>query len=475
MKPHLFVLFGATGDLAERKIYPALYRLCASADLRVLGVGRTAWTDEDAREAAANALVGEGIDESSARTWAHKTVYYEKLGEDTDISSAMSRAADIEREADLGGNRVYYLAIPPFAFPDTIEALGQSDEGHKREGWTRLVIEKPFGKDLESAHELNDLIHRHFTEEQVFRIDHYLGKETVQNLMVFRFANAIFESVWNRNHVERVEITVAEEGGVGSRAGYYEGAGALRDMVQNHLTQLLTLAAMEVPSNMDAVAIRNEKIKVLRSAQEPTKVVFGQYASGEVDGESVPGYLDEDGVDQDSRTETYVAIEMRIANWRWQGVPFVLRTGKRLRERLTEIAVYFRCPPVGLFEQGGRSCSISRNVLRIRLQPSEGFSLAFEVKQPGAPFTLSTQRLNFQYEDAFGQLSEAYETLLRDIANGDQTLFVHADEVEAAWKLYSKLLDAPRNGENLHTYSSGSWGPDSANSMFVGDEVERGA
>jgi glucose-6-phosphate 1-dehydrogenase len=330
-------------------------------------------------------------------------------------------------------------------------------------GWTRLVIEKPFGRDLASAHRLNETVHEYFKERQVYRIDHYLGKETVQNLLAFRFGNALFESVWNRDHIKSVQITVAEELGIEGRAGYYEKAGALRDMVQNHLTQLLTLTAMEAPAAFEANAIRFEKIKVLRSILpiSDKHVVFGQYAAGKGEDAALAGYRQEPNVAPRSQTETFVALRLDIENWRWEGVPFYLRTGKRMARRVTEIAIHFRHPPVALFRKFNGS-NPHTNALVITLQPDEGFELSFEVKAPGEGFNLQTQRMAFRYADMFGTLPDGYETLLMDVIEGDQTLFVHAEEAEASWALYSPLLEKklPR-----HPYPAGSCGPKAADEM----------
>jgi glucose-6-phosphate 1-dehydrogenase len=339
------------------------------------------------------------------------------------------------------------------------------------------VVEKPFGYDLDSARALNEQVHAHFDEEQVYRIDHYLGKETVQNLMAFRFGNALFESMWNREHIDRMEITVAEPLGVGGRAGYYDQSGHVRDMVQNHLTQLLTLIAMEPPSSMDANAIRDEKVKVLNAVQQPdpkADVVLGQYEAGTVGGEPVSGYRDESDVPPGSDTETFAAMRLNVANWRWQGVPFFLRTGKRLPRKLTQIAVRFQSAPVSLFQGDGAPCipqdahcEAPPNELLITLQPDEGFDLRFEVKAPGnsdgGSMALETQQLSFSYQDAFGPVPDAYETLLRDIIVGDPTLFVRADEVEASWQLYAPLLEA---APPVHSYEAGRWGPDAVDRLL---------
>lgn len=385
------------------------------------------------------------------------------LGEAEDYQALAARIAKLEQAHHLPGNRVFYLALPPAAFPSTIVGLGEAGL-HRSPGWSRLVIEKPFGRDLTSAQDLNRLLHRYFDESQIYRIDHYLGKETVQNLLVFRFANALFESVWNRDRVKHIRIMVAEELGVEGRAGYYDQTGAIRDMVQNHLMQLLTLAAMEVPEAFDGEAIRREKIKVLRQIEplDREHVVFGQYIGGRIDGQEVPGYRDEPGVAPGSTTETFVALRLEVTNWRWQGVPFYLCAGKRLPRRLTQIVVAFRCPPVSVFRPFFR-CEIDSNVVVITLQPDEGFDLCFEVKAPGQPFSLQTHRLHFRYSEAFGRLPDAYETLLLDIITGDQTLFVHADEVEAAWRLYTPLLE---HRLPAYPYAAGTWGPPAAEHLL---------
>lgn len=458
------VIFGATGDLAQRKILPALWKLWADGDLpansAVLGVGRDAVLNDDsfrkhAREAAQKSGAAAGV----ASHWARSCVFYQTVAGDGDYGALGERLTALEQSRSLPGNRVFYLSLPPNISPKVVEALGGAGLS-KSPGWTRLVCEKPFGRDLVSARELNALLHRYFDEAQIYRIDHYLGKETVQNLLVFRFANSIFEPLWNRQQVECVKIMVAEDIGVGSRAGYYEQAGALRDMIQNHVTQLFALAAMEAPVDFEAAAIRAEKIKALKSLRPITteQVVFGQYEAGEIGGTAVPAYRDEADVANDSRTETFVALRLEVDNWRWQGVPFLLSTGKRLAERQTEIAIRFHRPPVALFAKLGTQ-GFESNLLRLRLQPNEGFGLQIGVKAPGDDFAVVTRALHFEYEEAFGALPEAYETLLENVFEGDQTLFVHADEAETAWAMYDPLLKA---APTLHPYKAGSWGPEAA-------------
>ena len=385
-------------------------------------------------------------------------LFYQTIGESgaDDFRKVAERIAALEREHSLPGNRLFYLALPPGVFPDVVSRLGEAGLNRSR-GWTRIVVEKPFGSDLNTAQALNRHLHQYFDESQIYRIDHYLGKETVQNLLVFRFANAMFESVWNRDRVESVSITVAEELGVEHRGHYYETAGALRDVVQNHLTQLLTIAAMELPAAFDSEAIRYEKAKVLK-AVSPIRledVAFGQYARGRLNGSEVPGYREEMWVAPDSQTETFVALKLNIANWRWHGVPFYLHTGKRLPRRVTQMAVTFRRPPLEIFRP---SCAgaINPNVLVITIQPDEGFDLQFEVKEPGQSIRLRTQSLHFRYSESFAPLADAYQTLLLDVARGDQTLFVSDGWVEASWQLYTPLL-----GERpaVRLYPAGTWGP----------------
>ncbi|GAB4133716.1 MAG: glucose-6-phosphate dehydrogenase [Acidobacteriota bacterium] len=444
-----------------RKLLPAIWHLkqneLRDTEVHVLGVARSCTENDDGyRRWAAEALQSDGS--VTAGPWVQSHVHYQSIGEQRqeDFQKLAERITRLEQEHGLPGNRIFYLALPPAAVPAAVSGIGEC-RSHRGPGWVRLVVEKPFGQDLESAVKLNRHLHQYFQESEIYRIDHYLGKETVQNLLVFRFANPLFESVWNRDRVEAVEILVAEQLGVEGRARYYDGSGALRDMVQNHLTQLMCLVAMEPPAVFEADAIRDEKLKVLRAVQppEPAKVIWGQYGPGMMDGKPCPGYRQEEGIPRDSRTETLVALELGIANWRWQGVPFRLRTGKRLPARTTRITVRFQRPPIALFQEFSL-CRITSNELAITLQPDEGFDLRFEVKTPGQDIRVQTGQLRFRYSDLFGALPEAYETLLLDIITGDQTLFVRGDEAEAAWRIYEPLLEAPRE---LQVYPAGTWGP----------------
>lgn len=469
MDPHLFVIVGGTGDLTRRKLLPALHRLGAQGLLdgnyAILGVSRDTELDDDRfREWARDGLETGG---AHLRSWCDDRLYHIGVrGDEASYRALAARIAEIEQRHELPGNRVIYLALPPAAFPGTITALGGA-KLNRSDGWTRLVIEKPFGRDLASAQKLNAVAHQYFDERQLYRIDHYLGKETVQNLLVFRFANAMFESLWNRDRVANVQISVAENLGVEDRAGYYDRVGALRDMVQNHLTQLLSLIGMEVPVSYDAEAVRYEKVKLLRSIApvEPHDVVFGQYTEGNINGAPVVGYRHEPDVPNDTNTETFVALRLQIDTWRWQGVPFYIRTGKRMESRLTQIAVTFRQPPVCLFDSLG-GCPMNPNVLILTIQPDEGFALCIDVKTPGEPFALQTLPLRFQYREAFGDIPDAYQTLLLDVLNGDQTLFVHADEAEAAWRLYTPLLE---RSADVHPYAAGTWGPTLADDLITRD------
>lgn len=470
-EPHIFVVLGATGDLMGRKIMPALHQLIARGVFGqgsvILGVGtETNFEDKSFLARCLKNLADDGIPQAEIATIGYdKRLFYQTIAQGTaaDYAALNARIEKLEQEHGLPGNRVFYLALPPKVFPLAIAGLGKAGLNRSK-GWTRLVIEKPFGRDLKSAQDLNKVAHENFDEEQIYRIDHYLGKETVQNLLVFRFANSLFEPHWNRDRVESVEITVAESLGVEHRALYYEGAGALRDMIQNHLTQLMTIAAMEVPGAFEAEPIRQEKSKVLRSVRpiQPGDVVLGQYTAGTMDGKPVPGYLQEPGVAPNSQTETFVALRLQIDNWRWNCVPFFLRTGKRMAARSSEIVVRFRKPPVSLFKPF-QSRPVQANSLVIAIQPDEGFDLYFEIKSPGMGVHIETSDLHFRYAEKFQPLPEAYETLLLDVILGDATLFVRDDWVEASWELYTPLL---ANKPKVVPYAAGSWGPAEADALL---------
>ena len=472
--PSLCVIFGGTGDLARRKLLPALARLARTRQLdprtHVLAIALDPLDDDGYRKLAREAITaarGADLTTEDIAAFTGPTMHYHNIagGQAADFEGLATRIAALEKDHDLPGNRAFYLALPPQVFVSTIDGLGGAGLA-RGPGWTRVIVEKPFGHDLASAVELNRQVHRHFHENQIYRIDHYLGKETVQNLMVLRFANTIFESVWNRDRVEAVQITVAEDLGVGSRAGYYDKFGALRDMIQNHLTQLFTLVAMEIPSAYQADSIRYEKIKVLRStrALDPARVVRGQYTAGTVGAEQVPGSLEEAGVPAGSQTETFVALPLHVDNWRWSGVPFYLRTGKRMGKTLSQIAVRLRSTPAALFDSFG-SKNETADTLIITLQPDAGFSLHFDVKVPGSPFRTERIPLGFRYDDRFPPMPEAYETLLLDVFEGDQTLFVHADEVEESWRLYASTLA----GGPVFPYPAGTWGPPEADELALPD------
>jgi len=455
MSNHTFVIFGATGDLARSKLLPAVYRLLGDWDKAVVvGTGRTPLDDEAYREFARDSLREAGFDDDEMAAWCDDCIYYTPTPSGGGYAAVAERIAELEARHDLDGNRVYYLALPPLAFAGAITDLGEAGL-NSAPGWVRLVVEKPFGTDLESAWHLNEVVHNYFGEETVYRIDHYLGKETVQNLLVFRFANSLFESSWDRSGIESVEITVAESIGVEGRGAYYESSGVVRDMVQNHLTQLLALIAMEPPASYSPSAIRDEKVKVLDSMQrlDTSHVVFGQYQASDAD----IGYRQETGVAADSEVATYVAMRLAIDNWRWQGVPFYLRSAKSMPRRVTEIAVTFRDNPVQFFE------TTSPDRLLITLQPDEGFELRVDVKEPSSNMAVRQIPLSFSYGSAFGRLPDAYETLLSDVVAGDQTLFVRADMVEKSWEYFGPILEAP--GTPL-PYPAGSWGPEQAADLF---------
>ena len=418
---------------------------------------------------ALDSMIASGLQADAIAGFCNSRLHYQTIGNGapSDYARLGARLELLEQQHGLPANRTFYLAIPTASLGDTLSGLAGAGL-NQSSGWVRIVIEKPFGYDRASAGELVGLIRKYFAEDQVYRIDHYLGKETVQNLLVFRFGNPIFESLWNRDHIDSVQISVSEELGVGTRAGYYDKAGALRDMVQNHLTQLLTLLAMEVPPVIGADSVRYEKVKVLRSMAPilPGDVTFGQYSKGEIRGQPVPGYLEENGVAAGSTTETFAALKVEIMNWRWQGVPFYLRTGKRMPRQLTRIGVRFRNAPVCMFDVDG-VCAVKPNTLLLTLQPDEGFSLHIGVKKPGSPSDVKQIPLSFKYRDIFDDIPEAYQTLVLDVLKGDQTLFVHSDEVLEAWNLYDPLL---RWKYTVYPYAAGTRGPAEADRLAISEK-----
>jgi glucose-6-phosphate 1-dehydrogenase len=478
-EPAIFAIFGGTGDLAARKLFPALARSAAEKRLHpntvVLGIGRADVAEPDFRAEIGRALASARFHPADAALLTDR-LHYQPIGAygPADFSALADRVEALAAAYDIPRNYAFYLSLPPQVMPDTIRGLGEAGLHRRTAGWTRIVLEKPFGRDLASAQTLNRLVHAYFSEPQVYRIDHYLGKETVQNLLVFRLANGLIESAWNRERIDSVQITVGETLGVENRAGYYDRSGALRDMVQNHLAQLLSLVAMEAPSSFDAEAIRYEKIKVLKSISPIARdrVVFGQYAAAEFAGERCRSYLEEPGVAPGSRTETFVALELAIDNWRWKGVPFYIRTGKRLPRKLTQIVVRFREAPASYFRNLGCAEADTADALVITLQPDEGFSFHFDIKVPGNPFRLERIPLRYRYRDHHPEMPEAYQTLLLDVLNGDQTLFVHSEEVEQSWRLFTPLLEDP---PEPRPYAAGSWGPPEADALAIPEsELWRG-
>jgi len=477
-----FIVFGALGDLAMRKLAPALHNL---ADARLLnerftlvGVGRDALSLEQYRRKLEDDLrrfSPKFIPAARRALLAQRAAY---VAGEFDDERTFERLKDTLARVDdtRSANRLFYLATPPALFAPIVERLGAAGLSDESNGWRRIIIEKPFGDDLDSARALNRRLQRVLAERQIYRIDHYLGKDTVQNILALRFANGIFEPVWNRKYIDHVQITVGEAVGVERRPAYYETAGALRDVVQNHAFQLLALTAMEPPSLFDGEGVRDERLKVLHAihpyaVELDHNVVRAQYAAGEIDGRAVPGYRTEPGVAADSQTETYVAMKVLVENWRWADVPFYVRTGKRLHERVTEIAIHFRRAPLALFGQQPADYS-RRNLLVIRIQPREGISIRFEARVPGPTTRLGSVHMDFSYADHFGQPSNTgYETLLYDCMIGDATLFHRADMVEASWQIVDPILEAWRRSgrDHLAQYRAGSWGPAEADALLNRD------
>ncbi|HEV3140195.1 MAG TPA: glucose-6-phosphate dehydrogenase [Vicinamibacterales bacterium] len=479
------VIFGGSGDLAHRKLLPALYNLHVDGVLppryAIVGAGRMPSTDDEYRAFARDGIARfsrRPIDEPAWQTFATNLFsVHVDLDQDRGLAPLGARLDIIEHERGLPGNRIYYLAIPPTLFAPTVEHLQQGRfvvKSADARPFARLIVEKPIGRDLESARGVNDELAAVFDERQIYRIDHYLGKETVQNILVLRFANSIFEPFFNQRYIDHVQITVAEAEGVGTRAGYYEQAGALRDMVQNHLLQLLAAMALEPPRSLDADVVRDEKLHVLQSLRPITgdavdaNVVRAQYTAGFDLGKPVPGYHEEKGVEPRSRVETYVALRLFLDNWRWAGVPFFLRTGKRMPKRASEISVHLKEVPPILFNADPTS-RLDPNVLSIRIQPDEGFALAISSKIPGPRVRIYPVRMDFQYGSTFGGSSpEAYERLLLDVMAGDATLFMRRDAVEAAWRWVMPILERwsePTSGR-IPTYPAAEWGPPEADRLI---------
>jgi glucose-6-phosphate 1-dehydrogenase len=475
--PCALVIFGASGDLTHKKLLPALYALAVRRLLpqrfAIVGVARTEGDDDSFRQDMADAVKQHARDPFNQETWDELAAQLHYVATDFADSSGEDKVHDLlerlDGERDLGGNRVFYLAVPPPAFPTIVDALGRR-RGDR--GWTRLVVEKPFGHDLESARELTAKLREYFREEEIFRIDHYLGKETVQNMLALRFANGIFEPIWNRQFIDHVQITVGESIGIEARAGYYEHAGAIRDIFQNHLLQLLALTAMEPPIDFTSDAVHNEKVKVLRAlgTPSPKSVVRGQYGRGFVEGEEVVAYREEEGVAADSMTETFVAAKLYVDNWRWADTPFYVRMGKRLARRETTIAIQFKRAPHPPFEET-TSEELRPNVLLVHVQPDEGVSLAIGAKVPGQGMTIRTVHMDFLYGGAFRTgMPEAYERLILDTMLGDSTLFTRADEVEEQWLLVDSIVAAwQRDKPAFPNYPSGTWGPPSADDLLHRD------
>lgn len=468
---HILIIFGASGDLTKRKLIPALFDLFQQnllpGNFAVLGASRTKLSDEEFRIRASEILPS-GKDSKAFM----KMLYYQPVSpsEPDDFKQLKWRLEALKKDQNIEANYIFYLSTPPQVYEIISKNLSETGMSKSNQFFRRIIVEKPFGTDLESAKKLNIRLLHYFNETQVYRIDHYLGKESVQNMLVTRFSNGIFEPLWNRNYVERVEITSAEKLGVEGRGGYYDHSGALRDMLQNHLLQLAGFVTMEPPVVIEADAIRNEIVKVFQSLrpiteeQVPEYVIRGQYTGSTIQGEKVPGYREEQGVDQNSRTETFVAMKFFIDNWRWGGVPFYIRTGKKMPSRVTEIVMHFKQVPHHLFNNTGTSGTID-NQLVIRIQPDEGILLKFRMKNPGAGFQVQTVNMDFHYSDlAEIRLPSAYERLLLDCMQGDATLYSRRDAVEEAWSFIQPILNAWENNSKIpiYGYPAGTWGPESS-------------
>ena len=484
-EPCAVVIFGASGDLAKRKLIPALYRLVQErllpAEFGIIGLGRTAMSNEEFRDkmkaAVAQFSEAKSVDEEVWNSFAQGLYYMPSdIGNPDDYRKLGEQLAQVDRERGTQGNHLFYLSTAPEFYAEAVKQLGTAGLTKQGEGaWKRVIIEKPFGTSLDSARQLNEQILQHLDESQIYRIDHYLGKETVQNLLVFRFANGIFEPMWNRQYIDHVQITNAETVGVEGRGGYYEKSGVVRDMLQNHVFQVLSLVAMEPPASLGAESVRDEKIKAMAAAREFTperirnECVRGQYGAGSISGSPVPGYREETGVAPDSATETFAMITMQFDNWRWSGVPFYIRSGKRLAKRVTEIAIQFKAAPHQLFGEAMME-QVTPNQLVIRIQPDEGITMRVAAKVPGQVTRIRDVNMDFRYGASFGvQLAEAYERLILDCILGDSTLYARKDMTERGWELVMPILDewaATKSEAPFPNYEAGSWGPEATHQLL---------
>jgi glucose-6-phosphate 1-dehydrogenase len=481
-EPCVVVIFGASGDLTKRKLLPALFHLeqqdLLPKDFAVVGVARRDISATFAADMQDGIVKGGGVDagDSKLKPFIDRVKYFAtEFDSDEGFDGLKTFLEGIDKQFGTKGNRLFYLAVAPEFFADITERLGKHGMTQESDGkFVHVIIEKPFGTDLESAKKLNDEINAVLSEDQIFRIDHYLGKETVQNILVFRFGNGIFEPVWNRNYIDHVEITAAESIGIEGRGPFYEKAGALRDVLQNHVMEVLSFVAMEPPDSFESGAVRTEKLKVWRAIQ-PIPVedtVRGQYGPGTVDGDKVIGYRQEDRVDPNSSTETYAAMKLQIENWRWAGVPIYIRAGKRLAKRVTEVTVTFKQPPLHLFKSNDPTGQVKANTLKMRIQPDEGITLTFGAKIPGPTTNVKRVEMHFSYAEAFGKSSaNGYERLLLDAMLGDGTLFAHRDGVEATWALMTPILEAwaKTKPTDFPNYEAGTWGPVASDALLKKD------
>jgi len=484
----VLVIFGASGDLTKRKLIPAVFNLFTSGLLpecyAVLGVSRSEYSDEAYRDKVVfnndHILGKKEATEENLKAFAD-LIHYQAIDTKnvSDYRKLKNRLTKVDGEKATCNNYIFYLSTPPSLYETIAAGLAGAGLSTEEVGWRKLIIEKPFGYDLESAKVLNDHLLSFFDEDQLYRIDHYLGKETVQNIFVTRFANSIFEPIWNRNYINRIEISAAESVGVEKRGGYYDGSGALRDMVQNHLMQLLAFVAMEPPVRADAESIRNEKLKVFQSLRPlseediRTNIIRGQYMESQIRGEEVPGYRQEEGVDPESKTETYVALKFFIDNWRWKDVPFYIRTGKKLPTRVTEVVIHFEPNHHHLFAQD-KNLANAQNMLVLRIQPDEGILLKFDMKIPGAGFKTEQVNMDFMYNQLTDvYLSEAYERLILDCMQGDATLYSRGDALEAAWEFVDPIFDTWKNDASIpvYGYPAGTWGPENADELIEGENM----